>query len=143
LTANAQTPVHCPRHRAGPEVLLLDEPCSALDPVSTELIEDLIDDLAKHYGIVIVTHNISSAIATLSATNPSGVARAISGEGDTLLIHAIVDSLTRRDPRICIAGVETRGKHGALFGLVIGLAGSAEWRVPIVPVQRQGEQALA
>src|SRR3954454_18284586 len=41
-----------------PEVLLMDEPCSALDPISTLAIEDLIEELKKDYTIVIVTHNM-------------------------------------------------------------------------------------
>lgn len=45
----------------GPEVLLMDEPCSALDPGSTAAIEDLIDELKKQYTIVIVTHNMQQA----------------------------------------------------------------------------------
>jgi phosphate transport system ATP-binding protein len=44
-----------------PEVILLDEPCSALDPMSTAKIEELIDELAKEYTIVIVTHNMQQA----------------------------------------------------------------------------------
>jgi len=44
-----------------PEVLLMDEPCSALDPISTLAIEDLIDELKKDYTIVIVTHNMQQA----------------------------------------------------------------------------------
>lgn len=44
-----------------PEVLLMDEPCSALDPISTWKIENLINDLKKEYTIVIVTHNIQQA----------------------------------------------------------------------------------
>jgi len=45
----------------GPEVLLMDEPCSALDPLSTDNIEDLIFELRKQYTIVIVTHNMQQA----------------------------------------------------------------------------------
>lgn len=45
----------------GPEVLLLDEPCSALDPLSTSKIEELIDELKQTYTIVIVTHNMQQA----------------------------------------------------------------------------------
>lgn len=45
----------------GPEVLLMDEPCSALDPSSTLAIEDLIFELRKQYTIVIVTHNMQQA----------------------------------------------------------------------------------
>ena len=44
-----------------PEVLLLDEPCSALDPISTGMIEDLILELKKDYTVVIVTHNMQQA----------------------------------------------------------------------------------
>jgi phosphate transport system ATP-binding protein len=44
-----------------PEVLLLDEPCSALDPISTAKVEELIDELKEHYTIVIVTHNMHQA----------------------------------------------------------------------------------
>ena len=44
-----------------PEVLLMDEPCSALDPISTSKIEDLIFQLKEHYTIVIVTHNMQQA----------------------------------------------------------------------------------
>jgi len=44
-----------------PEIILLDEPCSALDPASTLKIEDLMRDLAKDYTIVIVTHNMQQA----------------------------------------------------------------------------------
>ncbi|MDN5609482.1 MAG: phosphate ABC transporter ATP-binding protein PstB [Brevibacterium sp.] len=44
-----------------PEVLLMDEPCSALDPISTLAIEDLINDLKDQYTVVIVTHNMQQA----------------------------------------------------------------------------------
>jgi phosphate transport system ATP-binding protein len=44
-----------------PEVLLMDEPASALDPIATSKIEDLIDDLSEEYTVVIVTHNMQQA----------------------------------------------------------------------------------
>jgi phosphate transport system ATP-binding protein len=44
-----------------PEVILLDEPCSALDPIATAKIEELIDELKSDYTIVIVTHNMQQA----------------------------------------------------------------------------------
>ncbi|MDD5687094.1 MAG: phosphate ABC transporter ATP-binding protein PstB [Elusimicrobia bacterium] len=44
-----------------PEILLMDEPCSALDPVSTARIEELMIELKKNYSIVIVTHNMQQA----------------------------------------------------------------------------------
>src|SRR5690606_32111409 len=44
-----------------PEVILMDEPCSALDPISTLKIEELMFELRRHYTIVIVTHNMQQA----------------------------------------------------------------------------------
>ncbi|MEF8906468.1 MAG: phosphate ABC transporter ATP-binding protein PstB [Haloarculaceae archaeon] len=44
-----------------PEVILMDEPASALDPIATSKIEDLIEDLAEEYTVVIVTHNMQQA----------------------------------------------------------------------------------
>ena len=44
-----------------PQVLLMDEPCSALDPISTLAVEDLMEELKKDYTIVIVTHNMQQA----------------------------------------------------------------------------------
>ena len=46
---------------AGPEILLMDEPCSALDPGSTSRVEDLIYELREQYSIVMVTHNMQQA----------------------------------------------------------------------------------
>lgn len=46
---------------AEPEVLLMDEPCSALDPIATGKIEDLIRELRSHYAVLIVTHNMQQA----------------------------------------------------------------------------------
>jgi len=51
-----------------PEVLLMDEPCSALDPIATLAIEDLIDDLKSRYTIVIVTHNMQQAARASDTT---------------------------------------------------------------------------
>jgi phosphate transport system ATP-binding protein len=51
-----------------PEVLLMDEPCSALDPVATLAIEDLIKDLKSSYTIVIVTHNMQQAARVSDVT---------------------------------------------------------------------------
>lgn len=44
-----------------PEVVLMDEPCSALDPISTMKIEELVAEIKKHYTIVMVTHNMQQA----------------------------------------------------------------------------------
>ena len=51
-----------------PEVLLMDEPCSALDPIATGRIEDLIQELRGHYSILIVTHNMQQASRTSDYT---------------------------------------------------------------------------
>jgi phosphate transport system ATP-binding protein len=51
-----------------PEVLLMDEPASALDPLATQKIEDLILDLKKEYTIVIVTHNMQQAARASDTT---------------------------------------------------------------------------
>ena len=45
----------------GPEVLLMDEPCSALDPIATAQVEELIDELRAEYSVVIVTHSMQQA----------------------------------------------------------------------------------
>ena len=44
-----------------PELLLMDEPCSALDPISTRAVEDLITQMRSGYTLVIVTHNLQQA----------------------------------------------------------------------------------
>jgi phosphate transport system ATP-binding protein len=51
-----------------PEVILMDEPCSALDPVATLRIEELIDELKERYTIVIVTHNMQQAARVANTT---------------------------------------------------------------------------
>ena len=51
-----------------PEVVLMDEPCSALDPIATAKIEELIHELKKQYTIVIVTHNMQQAARVSDAT---------------------------------------------------------------------------
>src|SRR5207253_6072180 len=51
-----------------PEVLLMDEPCSALDPIATAKIEDLIFDLKKDYTLVVVTHNMQQAARVSETT---------------------------------------------------------------------------
>jgi phosphate transport system ATP-binding protein len=61
-----------------PQVLLMDEPCSALDPISTLAIEDLIQSLKEQYTIIIVTHNMQQAARVSERTaffNLAGVGR--------------------------------------------------------------------
>ncbi|NYH52488.1 phosphate ABC transporter ATP-binding protein [Nocardiopsis sinuspersici] len=51
-----------------PDVILMDEPCSALDPISTVRVEDLMAELKNHYSIVIVTHNMHQAARVADRT---------------------------------------------------------------------------
>ena len=51
-----------------PEVILMDEPCSALDPIATAKIEELMDVLKRNYSIVIVTHTMQQAARTSQHT---------------------------------------------------------------------------
>jgi phosphate transport system ATP-binding protein len=53
---------------AEPEVILMDEPCSALDPVATLRVEELIEELKTRYTIVIVTHNMQQAARVADRT---------------------------------------------------------------------------
>jgi len=64
-----------------PDVILMDEPCSALDPVSTGRIEDLMEQLKRDYTIVIVTHNMQQA-ARISDRTAFFTAEAAEGSGD-------------------------------------------------------------
>ena len=70
-----------------PQVLLMDEPCSALDPISTLAIEDLISELKARYTIVIVTHNMQQAARVStgprSSTSPASGSPASSSSTTT------------------------------------------------------------
>jgi hypothetical protein len=57
----AAAPVHRRAIAVLPEVILMDEPCSALDPIATAKVEELIDELRENYSIVIVTHSMQQA----------------------------------------------------------------------------------
>ena len=63
-----------------PEVILMDEPCSALDPVATLKIEDLMRELARDYAIVIVTHNMQQAARVSDWTSVMMMAEDRAGE---------------------------------------------------------------
>jgi phosphate transport system ATP-binding protein len=77
-----------------PEVILMDEPCSALDPIATARIEDLIHELRRRYTIVIVTHNMQQAarVSNKTAFFLSGVLVEMSGTGQ--LFTSPTDSRT-------------------------------------------------
>jgi phosphate transport system ATP-binding protein len=68
-----------------PEVILMDEPCSALDPMATLKIEELIDELKERFTIVIVTHNMQQAARVADTT-----AFMLSGE---LVEHAATNTI--------------------------------------------------
>ena len=56
-----------------PQVLLMDEPCSALDPISTLAVEDLINELKNEYTIVIVTHNMQQAATITKSASSAAI----------------------------------------------------------------------
>ena len=91
-----------------PEVILMDEPCSALDPVATQAIEDLMLELKEQYSIVIVTHNMQQA-ARVSDTTAFFDLEAGSGEPgplgrDDANRQDLHDALRNRRPRTTSAG---------------------------------------
>jgi phosphate transport system ATP-binding protein len=68
-----------------PEVLLMDEPCSALDPIATQKIEELIHQLKSSYTIIIVTHNMQQAARVSDVTGFFYLGKLIEvGDTDTL-----------------------------------------------------------
>ena len=76
-----------------PEIILMDEPCSALDPIATLKIEDLMKELAKDYTIVIVTHNMQQAARVADRTAFFHLGNLIeTGETETIFTNP-------RDPR--------------------------------------------
>jgi phosphate transport system ATP-binding protein len=77
-----------------PEVILMDEPCSALDPIATARIEDLMMDLRSDYTIVIVTHNMQQA-ARVADRTAFFTAEAAEGHGDRTG-HLVEFDLTRK-----------------------------------------------
>ena len=78
-----------------PDVILMDEPCSALDPISTLRIEELMRDLAKQYTIVIVTHNMQQAARVSDQT----VFFSLSEERQGMLIEASPTQQLFTNPR--------------------------------------------
>ena len=77
-----------------PEVILMDEPCSALDPISTARIEELIDDLRTKYTIVIVTHNLQQAARVSQVTAFFHLGRLIEVNSTAELFQSPAESMT-------------------------------------------------
>lgn len=78
-----------------PDVILMDEPCSALDPISTFKIEDLMMELKKDYTIVIVTHNMQQAarVADMTAFFTVDTSRGEGSRVGTLVEHDVTDTI--------------------------------------------------
>jgi phosphate transport system ATP-binding protein len=78
-----------------PDVILMDEPCSALDPISTFKIEDLMMELKKDYTIVIVTHNMQQAarVADRTAFFTVDTSRGEGSRVGTLIEHDVTDTI--------------------------------------------------
>ena len=74
-----------------PDVLLMDEPCSALDPISTLAIEDLISELKQDFTIVIVTHNMQQAARISDHT--AFFLQEVAGEPATLIEYGQTDAI--------------------------------------------------
>jgi phosphate transport system ATP-binding protein len=70
-----------------PEVLLMDEPCSALDPIATLKIEELIHELKQRYTIVIVTHNMQQAARVADMTAFFSISKGAEGERSGVLVE--------------------------------------------------------
>ncbi|MDD3857738.1 MAG: phosphate ABC transporter ATP-binding protein PstB, partial [Methanoculleus sp.] len=78
----------------GPEVILMDEPCSALDPIATAKIEDLIIRLARDYTVVIVTHNMQQAARASDYTGFMYLGRLVEFDKTTKIFEDPGEELT-------------------------------------------------
>ncbi|MFH0816843.1 MAG: phosphate ABC transporter ATP-binding protein PstB [Methanobacteriota archaeon] len=79
-----------------PEVILMDEPCSALDPIATSKIEDLIEELKKTYTVVIVTHNMQQAARVSDFTGFMYLGKLIEFGATTQMFESPKEELTSR-----------------------------------------------
>ncbi len=79
-----------------PEVILMDEPCSALDPIATAKIEELIANLKTQYTVVIVTHNMQQAARVSDSTAFLYLGQLIEYGGTTQLFENPTEELTER-----------------------------------------------
>jgi phosphate transport system ATP-binding protein len=77
-----------------PEVILMDEPCSALDPISTSKVEDLINELKKEYAVIIVTHNMQQAARVSDYTGFMYLGKLIEFGETTQIFEKPQDKLT-------------------------------------------------
>jgi len=77
-----------------PEVLLMDEPCSALDPIATNKIESLIHSLKSKYTVVIVTHNLAQALRVSDVTAFFYLGKLVEVDSTEKIFHAPREKLT-------------------------------------------------
>jgi phosphate transport system ATP-binding protein len=77
-----------------PEVLLMDEPCSALDPIATNKIEGLIQSLKSKYTVVIVTHNLAQAVRVSDVTAFFYLGKLVEFDATSKIFHAPREKLT-------------------------------------------------
>ena len=77
-----------------PEVLLMDEPCSALDPIATNKIESLIHTLKSKYTVVIVTHNLAQALRVSDVTAFFYLGKLVEVDSTEKIFHAPREKLT-------------------------------------------------
>jgi phosphate transport system ATP-binding protein len=92
-----------------PEIILMDEPCSALDPISTLRVEELIHELKEQYTIVIVTHNMQQAARVSDKTAFFNVQRSETGGRSGYLVEydateAIFNNPQQQDTRDYVSG---------------------------------------
>ena len=78
-----------------PDIILMDEPCSALDPIATSHIEDLIDELKQEYTVIIVTHNMQQAARVSDYTAFLYLGELIEFDETNKMFH---DALEETDP---------------------------------------------
>jgi phosphate transport system ATP-binding protein len=77
-----------------PEVLLMDEPCSALDPIATHKIEALVQQLTPRYTVVIVTHNLAQALRVAGRTAFFYLGKLVESDATDVIFHRPREKLT-------------------------------------------------
>jgi phosphate transport system ATP-binding protein len=92
-----------------PYVLLMDEPCSALDPIATQRIEELMTELKRKYTIVLVTHNMQQASRVADETAFFSVEMSAGGRTGFLVEHGPTETVFQ-DPREDLTRDYMRGK---------------------------------
>ena len=109
LGRSAAAALRRPGHRDGPEVILMDEPASALDPTATAKLEDLIDELRDEFTVVIITHNMQQAARVAQRVAFFHLGRLVE-HGDTEKIF-ITPAIRSRGATSPAGSVDGRGAH--------------------------------